>query len=451
MDRDTASVQVEDLPGPRAREWVEYHHEHAAPSTHVFEFVWDYSRPAIGPFCTDVDGNVLLDFTSHVAASPLGYNHPELLDRMEALPAINPTKIAGQDFYVTDGNPPGEAEVPGPADLMDRLTDLSAHYDMDTVFLSNSGAEAVENAIKIAYDHSDGGKWAFTFEGAFHGRTLGALSLNRSKSIHRRSFPEFQGVHDVPFCRDAGCDPASCDCGFFVGEAESATSRLREKLHPVRGNVDPAEVSYVILEPIQGEGGYHVPSDAFMDELADLVETHDLTLIADEIQSGIGRTGEMWGADHYAIEPDVIAAAKALRVGATVGREEVFPDESGRLSSTWGAGNIHASALGAFTLDIVLERDLMANAVERGRQFTEIVEDADLPGVTEVRGKGLMIGVEFDTRRRRDDVHRTAFESGLLLLKAGSRTIRVLPPLDAREREIRMGADLLLAAIEASA
>jgi 4-aminobutyrate aminotransferase-like enzyme len=219
-------------------------------------------------------------------------------------------------------------------------------------------------------------------------------------------------------------------------QATLATASLRRKAQlrawrsdlevvPVRGNVDPAEVSYVILEPIQGEGGYHVPSDAFMDELADLVDTHDLTLVADEIQSGVGRTGEMWGADHYAIEPDVIAAAKALRVGATIGREEVFPEETGRLSSTWGAGDVHASAAGAFTLDIIQERDLMANAIERGRQFTETVTDADPAGVTDVRGKGLMIGVEFDTQQRRDDVHRTAFEHGLLLLKAGSRTIRV--------------------------
>lgn len=451
MDRDTAEVRVEDLPGPRASEWVEYHHEHAAPSTYVFEFVWDHSAPAIGPFCTDVDGNVLLDFTSHVAASPLGYNHPDLLDRMAALDAIDPAKIAGQDFYVSDGNPPGEADVPTPADLMDRLADATAHYDMDTVFLSNSGAEAVENAIKICYDHSDGGKWAFTFEGAFHGRTLGTLSLNRSKSIQRRGFPELQGVHDVPFCRDTGCDPAGCDCGFFVGDADAASSRLREKLHPVRGNVDPAEVSYVILEPVQGEGGYHVPSDAFMDEIADLTATHDLTLIADEIQSGIGRTGEMWGADHYAIEPDVIAAAKALRVGATIGREDVFPEESGRLSSTWGAGNVQASAAGAFTLDIIRERDLMANAVDRGRQFTELLRDDAPTGVTDVRGKGLMIGVEFETQQRRDDVHRAAFERGLLLLKAGSRTVRVLPPLDAREREIRIGAELLMDAIDVTA
>ncbi|MFB6096330.1 MAG: aminotransferase class III-fold pyridoxal phosphate-dependent enzyme [Haloferacaceae archaeon] len=452
MDRDTAEPSVEELPGPKAREWVEYHHEHAAPSTYVFEFVWDHSAPAAGPFCTDVDGNVLLDFTSHVAAAPLGYNNPELLDRMSAFDLVDPLKIAGQDFYVSDGNPPGEADLPGPADLMDRLTDLTDHYGLDTVFLSNSGAEAVENAVKISYDASGGDKWGITFEGAFHGRTLGALSLNRSKPIHRRAFPEIAGIHDMPFCRDRTCDPTTCDCGFFHGnrDGDATTSRLREKLHPVRGNVDPADVSYVILEPIQGEGGYHVPSEAFMDEVAALVEEYDITLVADEIQSGLGRTGEWWGADHYAIEPDVIASAKALRVGATIAGE-VFPDEEGRLSSTWGAGDLVASAAGTLTLDVIEDEDLLDNAVVRGRQFQEILRDADPDGVTDVRGKGLMLGVELADKARRDAVHEAAFERGLLLLRAGHRTVRVLPPLDVREREIDMGAELLLDAIEATA
>ncbi|RDI72913.1 aminotransferase class III-fold pyridoxal phosphate-dependent enzyme [Halopelagius longus] len=444
MDRDTAVPRVESLPGERAREWVDYHHETAAPSTYVYDFVWDITAEAEGPFCTDADGNVLLDFTSHVAAAPLGYNNPKIMDRMREFDLVDPLKIAGQDFYVSGGDDPGEEELPGPAGLMQRLVDITDHYDMDTVFLSNSGAEAVENAIKISYDHSGGAKYGITFEGAFHGRTLGALSLNRSKPVYRRKFPEISGIIDLPFCDDRTCSAETCSCGFFA----DGTSRLRKKLNPETGHVDPADVAYIILEPIQGEGGYRIPSEAFMDELAAVVEEYDITLVADEIQSGVGRTGEMWGSDHFAIEPDVITSAKALRVGATVSREEVFPEQKSRLSSTWGAGDIISSLQGALTIDAIREYDLMENAVVRGRQFKETVEDAALEPVEDVRGKGLMLGVEFDTKERRDAVQEACLQNGLLTLSCGYKVLRILPPLDVTEREIELGATLLLDSIE---
>ncbi|MDZ5812349.1 aminotransferase class III-fold pyridoxal phosphate-dependent enzyme [Halorubrum sp. AD140] len=446
MDRHTATPEVTDLPGDRAREWVEYHHRSAAPSTYVYEFVWDRTAPAEGPFCTDVDGNVLMDFTSHVAAAPLGYNNPLIMEPLSEFDLIDPLKIAGQDFYVAGGESPGDG-LPGSSGLMDRLTEVTAHYDMDTVFLSNSGAEAVENAIKIAYDDSSGAKHAITFDGAFHGRTLGALSLNRSKSVYRRDFPEISGVHDAPFCDDRTCTPETCSCGFFAG----GVSRLREKLDPERGHVDPDDVAYLILEPIQGEGGYRFPSDAFTDEIAALVDEHDITLIADEIQSGVGRTGELWGSDHYALEPDVISSAKGLRVGATISTSDVFPGDKSRISSTWGAGDVIASAQGALTLDAIREHDLMDNAATRGRQFKETMRDADLPGVVDVRGKGLLLAVEFDSKERRDVVLKRAFSRGLLTLACGHDVLRVLPPLDVTEREIELGCDLLAAAISDAA
>jgi len=445
MDRDTAEPSVSSLPGQRAREWVDYHHERAAPSTYVFEFVWDHTAPAEGPFCTDVDGNVLMDMTGHVAAAPLGYNNPKLTERLAEFDLPDPAKIAGQDFYVASG-PLDDHEYPAPADLMERLTDRSAHYGMDTVFLSNSGAEAVENAIKICYDHTEG-QHAVTFEGAFHGRTLGALSLNRSKSVYRRDFPQISGVHEVPFCDDRACDADTCSCGFFAGDG----SQLRRMIRPERGFVDPENLAYVILEPVQGEGGYRFPSDAFMSEVAALCDEHDLLLVADEIQSGVGRSGEFWASDHYPIEPDVIASAKGLRVGATIGRSDVFPEERSRLSSTWGAGDIVASCQGALTLDVIDDYDLMDNAVVTGRQFQESVRDADPEPVVDVRGKGLLLAVEFDTEERRDAVQQAAFKRGLLLLGCGEKTIRVLPPLDVTEREISLAVDLLTDAIAEAA
>jgi 4-aminobutyrate aminotransferase len=446
MDRSTAEPSVGEMPGERADEWVEYQQDFSAPSTFVYEFVWDLTEDARGPFVTDVDGNVLVDFTSHVAAAPLGYNNPEIRERMDAFDLPDPGKIAGQDFYAAGGWPPDDPEFPGPAQLMDRLVAATDHYGMDTVFLCNSGAEAVENAIKICYDHRDGGKYAVTFEGAFHGRTLGALSLNRSKSVYRKRYPEIPGVHDVPFCRDQSCSPETCSCGFF--HRDDGVSKLREKLDVESGHVNPEEVSYVIVEPIQGEGGYRIPSDRFMDEVADLCDTHDIPLIADEIQSGLGRTGEMWGSDHFAIEPDVIAVAKGARVGATVANADVFPDEKGRISSTWGAGDVLASLQGAITLDVIREEGLMDNAVERGRQLRETIEDADPEGVVDVRNRGLMFAVEFDSKGTREAVIRAALKRGLLTLGCGYKSVRMLPPLDVTEREISIAAELFLDAVD---
>jgi 4-aminobutyrate aminotransferase len=445
MDRDTASPSVTEMPGSRAREWSDYHHRFSAPSTYVYDFVWDLSENAAGPFCTDVDGNVLLDFTSHVAAAPLGYQNPKLTDRMAEFDLPDPTKIAGQDFYVSHGGHPDESELPGPAQLMDRLVDITEAYGMDTVFLSNSGAEAVENAIKACYDHRDGAQYAFTFDGAFHGRTLGALSLNRSKSVYRRDFPEIAGVHDVPYCRDAGCTAGTCSCGFFPNED---TSKLREKLDPETGHVPAEEVAYVIIEPIQGEGGYRVPSDAFVEELKAVTDDHDIPVIADEIQTGLGRTGEMWAVDHWDLTPEVITAAKSLRVGATVAPADFFPEETGRLSSTWGAGDIVNSLVGTLTIDVIEEYDLVENAATMGQHLRELVEDADPTGVVDIRGKGLMFAVEFDTKDRRESVVEAALRRGLLVLGCGYKSIRLLPPLDVTEREIELGVDLFTEAIE---
>lgn len=435
MDRDSVEPAVDRLPGPVASDLVEFHHSHAAPSTYVYEFVWDYTAPAIGPFCTDVDGNVLMDVTGQVGAMPLGYNNPKIMEPLASFDLVDPLKIAGQDFYL-----PAEAcgaDLPGPADLMDRLAAISSQYEMDTVFLSNSGAEAVENALKISFDYTRG-KYMITTEGAFHGRTLGTLSLNRSRSKYRRAFPELPGIHDIPFCVDNECTAQTCSCGFFADR-----SALRRMLDPDTGYVDPDEVAAFVIEPVQGEGGYRFPSEAFTDDIASCCQEFDVPLVVDEIQSGLGRTGEWWAADHYAFEPDVIASAKGLRVGATISRSEVFPEERGRLSSTWGAGDILASAVGVLTIDAIAEHDLRENATIRGRELVELLRDADLPGATDVRGKGLMVGIEFSDGDRRDAVMESAFARGLLTIGCGHRTLRLLPPLDVTEREIALIVELL--------
>ena len=440
MDRETVEPTVEAIPGERAERWAAYHHQFAAPSTYVYEFVWDSQAPAVGPFCTDVDGNVLMDFTGHVAAAPLGYNNPDLREKLEAFDLVDPLKIAGQDFYVSSDFPPEESDLPGPSELMDRLTELTSHYGLDTVFLCNSGGEAVENAIKICY--ANGGHRAITTEGAFHGRTLGALSLNRSKAVYRRGYPEIPGVVSVPY---PSTDEAYERRWLTDGPGGNV---LADKLHPERGVLDPAEVAYCILEPVQGEGGYRPAHPEFARDLQELREQYDLRVVADEIQTGLGRTGKRWGIDHYDLEPDVITCAKGLRVGATVASADLFPEQTGRISSTWGAGDLIASLQGALTIDVIEDQRLYENARVQGRTLRERIEDADLPGVVDVRGPGLMIGVEFDTKERREAVVENALKRGLLTLGCGHETVRLLPPLDVTDREIELGAELFCAAVD---
>lgn len=443
MDRDTAEPSVTSLPGDRAKRWVEYHHEVSAPSTYVYEFVLDASGPASGPFCTDIDGNVLMDFTCHVASAPLGYNNPKITEFLDDIGLEDPLRIAGQDFYVSGGWPPESPGGPGPTQLMHRLVETTEQYGLDRVFLSNTGAEAVENAIKICYN--DGGHRAVTFEKAFHGRTLGALSLNRSKRVHRKGYPEIPGVISVPYCSCSG----DCTCGWETDGPGGNV--LADRLDPAQGNLDPEEVAYIILEPVQGEGGYRVPAASFVDDLKHILETYDIRLVADEIQSGLGRTGKMWAIEHTDLKPDVIASAKGLRVGATIASESLFPEETGRISSTWGAGDILGTMRGVAVLDAIEGYDLLANVTERGRQFREQLEDADLPGVTNVRGLGLMLAIDFESKDRRDAVVDAAFDRGLLVLGCGYQTLRVLPPLDVTEREIDLAVDLLTESINASA
>ncbi|WP_101294768.1 aminotransferase class III-fold pyridoxal phosphate-dependent enzyme [Halegenticoccus soli] len=445
MDRDRAQPDAGAIPGPRAEKWVEYHGRHAAPSEYSHEFVWDVTREADGPFVTDVDGNVLLDFTCHIGAAPLGYNNDKILDKLREFVLVDPLKIAGQDMYFGTGAVPDSAELPGSGHLMEKLTEISGRYGMDTVFLSNSGAEAVENGLKIAYDDAPGAKYGFAFEGSFHGRTLGTLSVTRSNEVYTRRYPEIAGVRMLPFCDSRRCGGDACDCGFFTREG----SRLRDVLHPERGHVNPEEVAFLILEPIQGVGGYRFPSTAFMEEVQRVCDECGITLVVDEIQSGVGRTGEMWASDHYPIEPDVIASAKALRVGATISRSDVFPEEKNRLGSTFGGGDILSSMQGVFTLEAIEEHDLLDNATRRGRQAKELLREGAPDHVVDVRGKGLMLAVEFDTGERRDAVVEEALKRGLLTLGCGVKTLRLLPPLDATEREIELGVGILREAVDA--
>ena len=441
MERSTATPTIRvPPPGPNSQRWLAYHRAAAARATYVEGFVWDRAAPAIGPFCTDPDGNVFLDFASHVGSSPLGYNHPDLLAMSDRLKSIDPDRYAGTDFVSAYGRDPDRLDIPTPSHLHHKLLETTAPFDFGTAFFSNSGAEAVENAIKICYDARRNCGYGFCFLGAFHGRTLGALSLNRSKRLHRSWYPQIPNIVHLSYCDCAD----ECHCGFWLGPPHSM-SQLAHFLDPGHGLIDPAEVAYIIIEPVQGEGGYHVPSPRFMREIGRIASQYHIPLIADEIQSGMGRTGRWWACEHFDIHPDIIVAGKALRVGATIGRSELFPKEEMRLGSTWGEGNALSSAIGFTTIQVIQRDNLLVHATKMGERLRQELRTMQrrFDFIQEVRGLGLMDAMELDSVDRRTRIVHACLERGFLLLGCGHKAIRFLPPLDLTERELNIALEIL--------
>ncbi len=489
FERDEAAIRVSPpLPGPLAARWVEFYMKYAPPSTYIYPFVWDVSQPAQGPFCTDPDGNLFMDFYVHVTAAPLGYNHPEVL-RRTGVP-FDPIKTADHDTYLAAGPDPqvpcaltspseGASLFTVPAHLQERLLEISAPFDFGKVFLVNSGAEANCNAIKIACHwkyrglrnrlgdklwgelchqlgirpdgfieglYEDYPLFGIAFEGAFHGRTLGVLSLTKSKRQHKEGFPSIRWVRHLPY----GQLPLP-----LAGLIESA--ELRSLIEGRRlastvfseGRVPRELLAYIIVEPIQGEGGFIFPEATFLKAIESFARETGTLLICDEVQTGLGRTGHWWASEAFGIRPDIITSAKALRVGAVIGREEVFPEESGVISSTWGGGAM-SCAVGAATIDIISSERLLDNARTQGEHLKERLSYlADrCPAVTEVRGLGLMLSLELSSTKLRDRLVKSLFQRGLLTIGCGAKAIRFLPPLDVRKREVDLALEVLEGALK---
>lgn len=440
MDRSSVKPKiVKKIPGPKAVRWTDFHLKYAARTTYVEGFVWDRTKPAVGPFCTDVDGNIVLDFVSHVAGAPLGYNHPKLLAMMERMVNADPDRYAGCDFINAYGDDPDECEIPTPAHLHHKMVEITKYFGFDTAFFNNSGAEAVENALKICYNKRRNNGYGICFHGAFHGRTLGVLSVNRSKAVQRKWYPKLSKTHTLPY-GSAHLDEHQWKSMDREGNVSSLFKQLIDKK---MGVVDPDEVAYVIIEPMQGEGGYNVPHKEFIKEIFELSQKYAIPIIADEVQSGLGRTGKWWCCEHFGVKPDIITSAKALRVGATIGKRSMFPDEDGRISSTWGEGNALASAVACRTLEVIQEEKLVQNADKMGTYLRKRLSELRSKHVTNVRGLGLMDAIEFDTKKKRNQVVDDCFKHGLLLLGCGHKAIRFLPPLDVTKREIDLCVDIL--------
>ena len=395
-----------NIPGPRARKLVDEFKNIAYDSTFTYPLVIKTGR---GCVIEDIDGIEFLDFTSNIGSCPLGYSHPDILEVIKEYCSSERGvhKIAGQDFYCEEH-----------FDIASKL--LSISKKNSKVFLINSGAEAVENAIKIAYKKM-GPLIGIACNGDFHGRTLGALSFTMSKEVQKTNFPELP-VKRIKFCT-SDSDPE-------ISQLESLIKEYK--------------VAFILTEIIQGEGGLNVASKFFIHRIRKLADEYKVPLIFDEVQSGMGRTGKWWAYEHYGVEPNIMTVAKALQVGATVYDMDYDPPKPGILSSTWGGGSRIDMAIGTKIIEIILKNNLLFNSQKIGdmllKHFVDIV---GINGLIDARGIGLMIGLEFDTKVRRDFMVNNLFKKGLLILPAGMKSIRIMPPLIISEEEAMKGFSLI--------
>ena len=378
----------------------------AYDSTFTYPLVIKTGR---GCVIEDIDGIEFLDFTSNIGSCPLGYSHPEILEVIKDYSSKENGvhKIAGQDFYCEEHY-----------DIARKL--LSISKKNSKVFFINSGAEAVENAIKIAYKKM-GPLPGISCISDFHGRTLGALSFTLSKEVQKTNFPELP-VKRIKFCTDDS-DPQ-------INQLESLLKEYK--------------VAFILTEIIQGEGGLNVASKLFIQRIRKLADEYKVPLIFDEVQSGMGRTGKWWVYEHYGVEPDIMTVAKALQVGATVYDKKYEPTESGVLSSTWGGGSRIDMAVGTKIIEIIQRNDLLSNSQKIGEKLLKnFVDIVGINGLIDARGIGLMIGLEFDTKTTRDVIVNRLFKKGLLVLPAGMKSIRIMPPLIINEEEAAKGVLLI--------
>ena len=409
------------LPGPRARAIIERDQRVVSPSyTRGYPLVAERGE---GALIEDVDGNRFLDFNAGIAVAATGHCHPRVVAAIQEQ-AARLIHMSGTDFYYEEL-----------AALAEKLAALAPGGVPRRVSFGNSGAEAMEGAIKLAR-FSTGKQKLIAFLGSFHGRTMGALSLTARKAVQRGGFgPLVPEVVHTPY-------PNCYRCPFGQTPQNCAVECVRHIEDTLLQTIAPAnETAAIVVEPVQGEGGYVVPPQKFFDELARVARDNGILLICDEVQSGMGRTGRMWASEHFNLVPDIMAVAKGiasgLPLGATVARSELMTWPPGAHASTFG-GNPVACAAALVTIEL-LEESLIDNAARMGDYMKQRMSDwpARFPVVGDVRGLGLMLGVELvrdqKTKERapeiRDRVVDLAFERGLLILGAGDNSLRLCPPL----------------------
>jgi 4-aminobutyrate aminotransferase len=412
------------LPGPKAADLIARDSRAMSPSfTRAYPFVMDHGK---GCWVIDVDGNRFLDFTAGIAVVTTGHSHPKVVAAIESQ-ARRFLHMSGTDFYYS-------SEI----ELAERLQEKIMPGPQTKVFFTNSGSEAIEGAMKLAR-FATGRPSYIAFIGGFHGRTFGALSLTASKASQRRRFaPLLSSVFHAPF--------PSVARGVTTDETMARIEELFATVAP------PESVAAVFVEPIQGEGGYLVPPSDFLPRLREITQRHGILLVADEVQSGMGRTGKFLAIEHWGVEPDIVCLAKGiasgLPLGAFVARAEQMSWPPGSHGSTFG-GNPVACAAGLATLDL-LEDGLMENAARIGAILQDGLREiaSTHKQVTDVRGLGLMLGLELKSPDQAAGLVQAAFERGLLLLTAGTRAVRICPPLVLDPEEAATGLEIIASALD---
>jgi 4-aminobutyrate aminotransferase len=433
------------LPGPNALRVLAGDKEYVSPSyTRSYPLVAKSGR---GIVVTDVDGNEFYDFSAGIAVTSTGHCHPQVVAAMQKQ-AGELIHMSGTDFYY-------EHMV----QMAERLSKIAPMPGPHKVYYGNSGAEAVEGALKIARYHTKRPN-VIAFYGAFHGRTMGALSLTASKPQQRRRFsPLMPGVTHVRYpdvyrgcaggAQDKNADAFALGCARFIEEKLFKTT------------LPPEEVAAIFVEPVQGEGGYVVAPTIFMQELRRICDRHGILLVLDEVQSGVGRTGKWWAVEHTGVEPDIVCIAKGIAsgmpLGITLTRSEIMDWVPGSHASTFG-GNPVCIAAALATLDVIEKEHLLEHTSEVGAHMLNRMASwpAKLKLVGDVRGRGLMIGVDIVKDKatkeyadvERDQIIERAFEHGVLFLGCGPSTIRLCPPLVVTKEEADVALDVLEECIE---
>ena len=411
---------VTAIPGPKARAHVEFDETWTSPSLpRAYPIV-----PVRGQGSTieDIDGNLFLDFAAGIAVNSTGHAHPQVVAAIKEQ-AAELIHFSASDFY-----------LPIYPEVCKRLAELTpVKGGRARAYLGNSGTEMVETAIKLAR-HATKRPYIVAFLGAFHGRTYGSVSLTASKAKYHAGFgPMLPGVFHAPYGK--------------VEDLRWFDEVLFDKLAPAD------EVAAIVVEPIQGEGGYIVPEVGFLQGLREICDRHGILLVADEIQSGAGRTGSMWAIEQFGVLPDILLSAKGIAsgmpLGALIARADLLEAWGpGAHGSTYG-GNPVACAAALATIDL-LEGGLIDNARARGEQAFAGLRPliARFPKlVTDVRGRGLMIGIEFDTAEHAEEVQWAAFQRGLLVLECGKSSVRMSPALTVSEAEMETALALFAAAV----
>ncbi|MBN9662091.1 MAG: acetyl ornithine aminotransferase family protein [Acidobacteria bacterium] len=429
------------LPGPKAQAVVERDRKVLSPSyTRSYPLVIARGEGAI---VEDVDGNRFLDMNAGIAVVATGHSHPKVVAAVRAQ-AEKFLHMSGTDFYYENM-----------VELAEKLAALAPGPDPKRVYFGNSGAEAIEAALKMARYHTGRDKFV-AFLGGFHGRTMGALSLTGSKSVQKKGFaPLLGGVTHIPYAYCYRCaygkEPDTC--------AVECVQVLEKQLFPT---ILPAEeVAAVFVEPVQGEGGYVVPPRKFFDELRAVCDRHGILLVADEVQCGMGRTGRLFASEHFGLEPDIVALAKGIASGlplsATVAKAQYMQWKPGSHASTFG-GNPVSVAASLATLEL-LQQQLVDKAAATGARMRQRMDAwvSRYPVIGDVRGLGLMLAFEVvkdqGSKERapelRNRIEQMAFERGVLVLGAGQNSIRLSPPLVLSQDQADYALDVLEECIQA--